>query len=210
MEDQIHKTETSEYKSGVEIIAFSEVLEKGKHSAALATLPEPSDPAIIMYTSGSTGVPKGVLISHKNLIATTTCIIFARNHLGKDDRYIAYLPAAHVLELNAECTMLVLGVPIGFSSPNTMTDVSTAIKRGQKGDATLLKPTIMCTVPLILDRIYKSMVEGVKKRGVGFKKFFDFCYNYKLKWNKLGYTTPILNALILTRLNQSLVEKWIS
>eukprot|EP00092_Neocalanus_flemingeri_P032347 GFUD01035167.1.p1 GENE.GFUD01035167.1~~GFUD01035167.1.p1 ORF type:complete len:409 (-),score=105.28 GFUD01035167.1:4-1140(-) len=100
--------------------------------------------------------------------------------------------------------MIVLGVPIGFSSPNTMTDVSTAIKRGQKGDATLLKPTIMCTVPLILDRIYKNMLEGIKKKGPGFKKLFDFCYSYKLRWNQYGFNTPILNALIFNKIKMIL------
>jgi len=200
IEDPLFKTNTEGFKEGVEILSFQSVAKIGEENPAPPNPPETEDIAIIMYTSGSTGVPKGVMISHKNLIATSTCIIFARDHRGKDDSYIAYLPAAHVLELNAECTMLVLGVPIGFSSPNTMTDVSTAIKHGQKGDATLLKPTIMCTVPLILDRIYKNMLEGVKKKGIGFKKFFDFCFNYKVKWNKLGYTTPILNALIFNKI----------
>jgi len=204
IEDPLFKTNTEGFKEGVEIISFQSVVSLGKDNPAPPNPPETDDIAIIMYTSGSTGVPKGVLMSHKNLIATSTSIIFARDSEGKDDVYIAYLPLAHVLELLSECTMLLLGVPIGFSSPNTMTDVSTAIKRGQKGDATLLKPTIMCTVPLILDRIYKNMTEGVKKRGPTFKKIFDFCYNYKLKWNKLGYTTPILDRLIFNKIKSIL------
>ena len=43
------------------------------------------------------------------------------------DIYIAYLPLAHVLELLSECTMMMFGVPVGYSSPNTMTDVSTMV-----------------------------------------------------------------------------------
>ena len=43
------------------------------------------------------------------------------------------------------------------SGPNTLTDKSTMIKRGGAGDATLLRPTVMFCVPLILDRIYKVM-----------------------------------------------------
>ena len=51
--------------------------------------------------------------------------------------------------------MVVFGVSIGYSSPNTLTDKSTMIKKGAKGDTTVLKPTFMACVPLILDRIYK-------------------------------------------------------
>ena len=48
-----------------------------------------------------------------------------------------------------------LGIPIGYSSALTMTDTSSKIKRGSKGDASVLRPTILASVPLILDRIYK-------------------------------------------------------
>ena len=54
-----------------------------------------------------------------------------------------------------QLTMLVMGVPVGYSSANTMTDLSTAIKRGDKGDVTLLQPTLICSVPLVLIRIQK-------------------------------------------------------
>ena len=45
---------------------------------------------------------------------------------------------------------------IGYATPNTMMDSSSMIKKGFKGDATLLRPTFMAGVPLILDRIYKG------------------------------------------------------
>ena len=45
------------------------------------------------------------------------------------DVYIAYLPLAHVLELLSECTMMMFGIPVGYSSPNTMTDMSTKVIR---------------------------------------------------------------------------------
>merc|ERR1712130_972629 len=172
----------------------------GEETPAKPNLPTGEDLAIIMYTSGSTGVPKGVMISHRNLVATSTTILFLRRFNNNIDMYIAYLPLAHVLELLSECTMILLGVPVGYSSPNTMTDMSTAIKKGQKGDASLLRPTIMCTVPLILDRIYKNLTGAVNKKGPGFKKIFEFCFNHKQRWNEWGYDTPTLDRLILNKL----------
>ena len=45
-----------------------------------------------------------------------------------------------------------LFVKVGYSSPNTMTDMSTKVRKGNKGDASVLQPTMMCAVPLIMDR----------------------------------------------------------
>lgn len=58
------------------------------------------------------------------------------------------LPLAHVFELLVESLCLLTGVPIGYSTPNTLTDQSSKIKRGCKGDATVLKPTAMTGVPV--------------------------------------------------------------
>jgi len=204
IEDQFVTGVNNDFQGAVEVLSFYDVVNLGKTSPWLPNPPESDDLAIIMYTSGSTGVPKGVMISHKNLVATSTTILFLRNFDNKKDMYIAYLPLAHVLELLSECTMLLLGVPIGYSSPNTMTNQSTAIKSGQQGDAILLRPTIMCTVPLILDRIYKNISEGVDKKGPIFKRVFDYCYNYKLWWNKWGIDTPVFDKIIFKKLKSIL------
>ena len=50
--------------------------------------------------------------------------------IKNDDVYIGYLPLAHVLELLAESCMLFLGIGIGYSSPNSLTDTSTMIMPG--------------------------------------------------------------------------------
>ena len=110
--------------------------------------------------------------------------------------YIGYLPLAHVLELIAENMMMVFGVSIGYSTPNTLNDKSTMIKRGQKGDATLLKPTVIACVPLVLERIYKGVNEVIKKKGDFFENLFDFCVKYKQAATARGESTPIMDRLI--------------
>eukprot|EP00088_Acartia_fossae_P064569 TRINITY_DN79496_c0_g1_i1.p1 TRINITY_DN79496_c0_g1~~TRINITY_DN79496_c0_g1_i1.p1 ORF type:complete len:709 (-),score=80.37 TRINITY_DN79496_c0_g1_i1:67-2193(-) len=205
MEDQLYNVDTTGFKDGVKIVSFEDVVSLGSDSQVIDAPPGPQDTAIIMYTSGSTGTPKGVILAHENLIATSTSIMFLEDF--RSDVYIAYLPLAHVLELLSECTMMMFGVPVGYSSPNTMTDVSTKVKKGYKGDASVLQPTMMCVVPLILERIYKNIIDKVNARGKTFKKIFDFCYRYKLYWYHAQKPTPIIDRLVFNKIKALLGGK---
>jgi long-subunit acyl-CoA synthetase (AMP-forming) len=48
-----------------------------------------------------------------------------------------------------------------------------------QGDATMLRPTVMCAVPLVLDRIYKGVKSNIKKKGEFTTLLMDFCYDYR-------------------------------
>ena len=76
------------------------------------------------------------------------------------------------------------------------------------GDAALLSPTIMCTIPLVLGKIYKTISKGANKKGYVFKKVLDFCYNYKLWWNTWGIQTKVFDILIFNKLKIFLVAGW--
>ena len=109
-----------------------------------------------------------MVLAHRNLVATMKCLMFMV--MPRDDIYIAFLPLAHVLELLAENTMMLFGVKVGYSSPNTMTDMSTKVRKGYKGDATVLRPTMMCAVPLIMDRIYKNILDSGRMKFIAFER----------------------------------------
>jgi len=203
MENPIKRTNVTGFRDNVRIISFWDVLSLGKKTAnnnltdvsAEPVPPNAETPAIIMYTSGSTGVPKGVVLTHGNMVKTLSGFLYNLNPLP-DDMYIAYLPLAHVLELIGESMMVVWGVGVGYSHPNTLTDKSTMVKRGHKGDASVLCPSIMFCVPLILDRIYKGVTENIKKKGAFVSALMDFCIKYKLECTRRGEITPIMDKLV--------------
>ncbi|NXG34826.1 ACSL4 ligase, partial [Dromaius novaehollandiae] len=192
----------SEYPENMEIHSMQTVEELGAKPENLSVLPSrpvPTDLALVMYTSGSTGRPKGVMMMHKNLIAGMTGQCERIPGLGPKDTYIGYLPLAHVLELTAEISCITYGCRIGYSSPLTLSDQSSKIKKGSKGDCTVLKPTLMAAVPEIMDRIYKNVMSKVQEMNYIQRTLFKIGYDYKLEQIKRGYDAPLCNVLLFKK-----------
>ncbi|CAH8356213.1 unnamed protein product [Eruca vesicaria subsp. sativa] len=170
----------SEASSTWTTTSLGDVQKLGRETPVDPNFPLSADVAVIMYTSGSTGLPKGVMMTHGNVLATVSAVMTIVPDLGKRDTYMAYLPLAHILELAAESVMATIGSAIGYGSPLTLTDTSNKIKKGTKGDVTALKPTIMTAVPAILDRVRDGVRKKVDAKGGVAKKLFDFAYARRL------------------------------
>uniref|UniRef100_A0A3Q4GMH9 long-chain-fatty-acid--CoA ligase n=1 Tax=Neolamprologus brichardi TaxID=32507 RepID=A0A3Q4GMH9_NEOBR len=195
------------YPRGISIHNMAAVQKLGaRHENATREhkAPLPSDIAVIMYTSGSTGIPKGVMISHSNIIAGITGMAERIPNLCEEDTYIGYLPLAHVLELSAELVCVSHGCRIGYSSPQTLADQSTKIKKGSKGDTSMLQPTLMAAVPEIMDRIYKNVMTKVEEMNCVQRTLFILAYNYKLEQLAKGYSTPLCDRLVFRKVRSLL------
>ncbi|HEY3180668.1 MAG TPA: AMP-binding protein [Casimicrobiaceae bacterium] len=94
----------------VEIVAVDDPGDVGREAQALAPI-EPKSPAMLMYTSGTTGTPKGVLLSHANLIYAGSAIASA-HELTENDRVLSSLPLYHI---NGQCIATVAPLVSGGS-----------------------------------------------------------------------------------------------
>uniref|UniRef100_A0A673AVQ5 long-chain-fatty-acid--CoA ligase n=1 Tax=Sphaeramia orbicularis TaxID=375764 RepID=A0A673AVQ5_9TELE len=202
---------------GIMVYNMDTVKEMGSKPDNNRRHPVPSDIAVIMYTSGSTGIPKGVMISHGNIIAGITGMAERIPNLNETDTYIGYLPLAHVLELSAELVCISHGCRIGYSSPQTLADQSTKIKKGSKGDTSVLRPTLMAAVPVILcvfslmfpfyyspSLCICNVMTKVEEMSKLQKTLFVLAYNYKMEQISKGYSTPLCDSLVFKRVRSLL------
>jgi len=124
--------------------------------------PKAEDVACIMYTSGTTGAPKGVVLSQANLIAAVGAIQPLVGYILTPEQgtLLAFLPLAHILEYVVELALGYVGLQIGYGRIRTLTDASV---RNCQGDLKECKPTIMIGVPQIWETIRKGILNNVNK-----------------------------------------------
>uniref|UniRef100_A0A1Y1M6L4 Long-chain-fatty-acid--CoA ligase n=2 Tax=Photinus pyralis TaxID=7054 RepID=A0A1Y1M6L4_PHOPY len=139
---------------GIDIVRFTDVELLGSKLNHEEVPPKPSDLCTICYTSGTTGNPKGVMLSHENVMASVAAVLM---QLGDhrptvDDVLISFLPLAHMLERCCENAMYLMGGAVGFS----LGDI-----RRLSDDMKALRPTVTPAVPRLLNRIYDKTLSGV-------------------------------------------------
>lgn len=113
--------------------------------------PQPDDLAAIIYTSGTSGNAKGVMLSHRNFCQNIIEAVHAQP-AGKRDRWLSILPMSHTYELTlAVLYPLFVGACVYYlKKAPTPTVLMAAMKQ--------VRPTIMCSVPLIIEKVYRSSV----------------------------------------------------
>ncbi|XP_031797985.1 long-chain-fatty-acid--CoA ligase 1 isoform X3 [Sarcophilus harrisii] len=164
-------------KCGVEIMSMKALEDLGRANRRKPKPPSPGDLAVICFTSGTTGNPKGALITHQNVVSDCSAFVKVTENvvapspddilisflplahmfervvektlrLNSSDIHISYLPLAHMYEQLMLCVMLCHGAKIGFFQGDI---------RLLMDDLKMLQPTIFPVVPRLLNRMFDKI-----------------------------------------------------
>jgi long-chain acyl-CoA synthetase len=160
MNEVSHEDQKACDKNGIKLYKYNELIEAGEGITFQLSDPEPQDLLTICYTSGTTGSPKGVMLSHANLVSLLAASINSGIELTKKDVHLSYLPLAHIFERINCVNALLNGASIGFYQGDVLKIAD---------DLAALRPTIFASVPRLYTRLYDkikiilSELKGCKK-----------------------------------------------
>jgi len=176
----------------------------GLEGRLLAEEGDPDDLATIVYTSGTTGRPKGVMLSHNNILSNAYAA-YQCGSFTSDEVLLSFLPLSHMLE---RTTGYYFPIMVGAK-------VVYARSVNQLGEDLLnQKPTILISVPRIYERVFAKIMDSLEKQSVFkrrlFKKAVDVGWqNYqyhqgRVKWQPKQLLWPILNRLVARKITAHL------
>lgn len=149
--------------SSTKIFSFHKLLAEFAPEQRYASLEararavQPSDPATIVYTSGTTGRSKGALLTHGNL-ASNISYSLREFPFKEDDLLLSFLPLSHITARTLDYSMLFRGVPIAYCP--YMEELPDALKE--------MRPTILVSVPRVYEKVYnrvqQEVASGIKRK----------------------------------------------
>jgi long-chain acyl-CoA synthetase len=164
----------------------------------------PGDCFTIIYTSGTTGQPKGVVLSHRNLVAACESGVRAFDLRPTDIQYL-FLPLAHVLGREVEWAPIIVGSEIAFAE--TLSRI--------KFDLTEVRPTFMAGVPRIFEKLYAAVQAGTQQGGRAKRALVHWAFGVAARFSRalragqpvprgLAMAYALANRLVLAKLRKRL------
>ncbi len=165
--------------TGPGVLRFEQVLERGRaarerhpdwRASALEVVED--DLATLIYTSGTTGDPKGVMLTHRNIVSNvTTCVgLFS---FTAEDECLSFLPLSHIFErMFGHYCMFHAGVVINYAE-----SVDTV-----PADMQEIRPQLMAAVPRLYEKIYARVLDSVRTSSAPRKRIFAWARQVGERW----------------------------
>ena len=150
-----------------------------------------NDLCTIIYTSGTTGEPKGVMLSHKNILSNVNAAL-ETFPISEDDIFLSFLPLCHIFERMA-------GYYTGFSSGGMICYAESIETVAQ--NLVEIKPTILTSVPRLFERMYSKIIRNVEAQSSAKQKIFYWAIETGRKAaraRKSGMLNPVLKVKYMT------------
>ena len=158
---------------------------------------KPQDLATIIYTSGTTGVPKGVMLSHNNLVSNVKDTVLGLPFLNDINTVLSFLPVCHVFERMLHYLYIYSGITIHFAE--SIEKIADNVKEVQ--------PDFMSVVPRLLEKIYDSIIaKGTELTGIK-KSLFFWAVNVGLSYEPYGRNGWMYEKK-LALANKLIFSKW--
>ena len=181
------------------VLTMEQVFAAGAAAPLPHVPPSPEDLATICYTSGTTGNPKGAMLTHANFAAALAGVDSSGVELRPDDLHLSYLPLAHVFERIVGAALIHRGASMGFFSG----DVALLMD-----DLATLRPTIFPSVPRLFNRIHDKIKARVHASGGVVQALFEYAYASKafyLETAAGGHTQhSVWDAVVFARMRELL------
>jgi long-chain acyl-CoA synthetase len=163
-----------------------------------------SDLASIVYTSGTTGFPKGVMLSHMNMLSNAEAAAL-KVELGESDISLSFLPLSHTLErtVGYYFSIMVGGITAYARSTALLAE-----------DLQTIRPQALVSVPRIYERVYAKVMAGLDEKGEKAKRLFDLAVDVGWKrflyrqgrgsWSFSLLLWPLLERLVARKITSKL------
>ena len=139
----------SEATAPVPVIALTDWLARATRNAPLQTPPCAADLAAIVYTSGTTGKPKGVMLTHRNVVSDVKAVL-QRIQPTVEDVFLSFLPLSHTFERTA-------GYYLPMAAGSCVAYARSVAQLAE--DLRTVRPTVLISVPRIYERVHAKVLE---------------------------------------------------